>query len=63
MTRNALDFTVAFFQSAWRLMTSFYIPGTNVTPGALFLGLLSIAVFFRFIKRIVFSNDSDDGKE
>lgn len=41
-------------------MTSFYIPGTNVTPAAMFLGILGVTVIWKFFRRILFDDNSTD---
>lgn len=52
MTQNAL--TVLQFLAAWgwRFFTGFYIPGTNVTPGAILFFILFVHVALKFIKRV-----------
>lgn len=53
MTQNAL--TVLQFLAAWgwRFLTGFYIPGTNVTPGAMLFFILFVSVVVNFIRRVI----------
>lgn len=60
MTANAINFLRAFFSGIWHVMTSFYIPGTNVTPAAMFLGILGVTVIWKFFRRILFDDNSTD---
>lgn len=50
-----------WFQSAWRLLTSFYFPGTNVTPAGMLLFGASAVIGFRFLKYILFTGNSGSG--
>lgn len=46
------DFRMAvscIFTQFWRLFTSWYIPGTNVTPAEFALFILFTSVLFRFL--------------
>lgn len=54
MTRDAFLFLSTFFSNIWRLFNSWYIPGTNVTPGAFSLGLLFIYLITRRLGRLLF---------
>lgn len=49
--------------AGWRLMTGFYIPGTNVTIGSMFLFGAAAYIGIRFIIRILEFNPSADNKE
>lgn len=40
------------FQSAWTLLTCFYIPGTNVTPAGLLIFVASAVIGIHFVKRL-----------
>ena len=52
MTQNAL-MTLRFIMAwGWRFLTGVYIPGTNVTPGALFLLSFTIYVVLKFVSRL-----------
>lgn len=67
MTQNAFQFLGAFLAQIFRLFTSWYLPGTNVTPaGALFFVAASILAL-RFIKalflRYTSSNDVKGGSD
>ena len=51
MTNDALSVLVCLFQSVWKLFSSWYIPGTNLTPAVLFFGI----AFCFFVLLLVFS--------
>lgn len=60
------DFLLAlqfWFQTAWRFMTSFYLPGTNVTPASMILFGASAYIGIKFIKYIVFTGGSHDKED
>lgn len=50
MTSNAIQLLQLFLGSAWRLLTSFYIPGTNVTPAGLAIFIPTTYVGLKFLK-------------
>lgn len=54
MTRDAFFFLSTLFSNIWRLFNSWYIPGTNVTPGAFSLSLLFIYLVTRRLGRLLF---------
>lgn len=58
MTQEAFTFLSSFFSNVWRIFSSWFIPGTAITPAA----LLFLVPAFLVIKRILFrlSNFSDD---
>lgn len=45
------------FTSVWRLGTSWFIPGTNVTPLGLAFFFLAASVILRILKRNFFGDD------
>ena len=47
MTDDALSVVSLLFSSVFRLFTSWYIPGTNVTPAVAFFGILFIVIMFK----------------
>lgn len=53
MTNDALSVVSVLFGSIFRLFTSWYIPGTNVTPAVAFFGILFISVVFRFLVHVL----------
>lgn len=52
MTQNGFTFLSGFLAQVFRLFTSWYIPGTNVTPAGLMFFLLCIPFAFKFIRRL-----------
>lgn len=60
MTSDALAVVQNLFSVIWSLFTSWYIPGTHVTPGAMLVFCLFFALGIRFIKRITSVGDSND---
>lgn len=52
MTANFLQLLSTVFSSAWRLLTSFYIPGTNVTPAGIMIFIPSAIIGLKFFKRL-----------
>ena len=51
MGSNAVLIVKVFFSSVWQLFTSWYIPGTNVTPAAASFLLLVSFFILRWIKQ------------
>lgn len=49
MTDDALSVVSLLFGSVFRLFTSWYIPGTNVTPAVAFFGILFIGIMFKIV--------------
>lgn len=46
MTQDFVSCLTWIFSAAWRLLTGFYLPGTNITPAAMLLfGALSYIVY------------------
>lgn len=52
MTQNALQTLTFILAWGWRFMTGYYIPGTNVTPGAVLFLIVFVKVVLSFIKRL-----------
>lgn len=50
MTSDALLVVRFLFTEVWSLFTSWYIPGTNVTPAAMAFFLLSAFAVIRILK-------------
>lgn len=49
MTSDAILVLKCVFQNIFRFFNSWYIPGTNVTPGTAAFGCLFLSVVFRFV--------------
>ena len=58
MTSDALLVVQCLFSTIWSLFTSWYIPGTNVTPAQFFLFLGSASLGITFIVRLLMVNPS-----
>lgn len=56
MTSDALLVVQCLFSTIWELFTSWYIPGTNVTPAQFFLFLGSAVLGITFVVRILTVN-------
>lgn len=56
MTSDALLVVQCLFSTIWELFTSWYIPGTNVTPAMFFLFLGSAGLGITFIVRLLTVN-------
>lgn len=56
MTSDAILVVECLFSSIWSLFTSWYIPGTNVTPAQFFLFLISASLSITFVVRMVTFN-------
>lgn len=52
MTDDALLVVKSIFGSCFKLLNSWYIPGTNVTPAVALFGLLFLAILFRIITHV-----------
>lgn len=61
MTYNALQVLKFILGWGWRFMTGFYIPGTNVTPGACILFIFLVTLLFGWLRGI-FNAHSDSSK-
>lgn len=53
MTDEAILVLDCLFQTIWRFFTSWYIPGTNVTPAVMFLFLGAAGIGLRFVCRFL----------
>lgn len=53
MTNDALSVVSVLFGSVFRLFTSWYIPGTNVTPAVALFGILFISLVFRVLGHVI----------
>lgn len=60
MTNDALAVMEVLFQTIFGLFTSWYIPGTNVTPAVALFGVMFISLMFRFFAKLL--GIWDDGK-
>lgn len=56
MTSEVLSFLEGVLSVLFKLFTSWYIPGTNVSPAMWFVFLLSVVVLFRFLKKLGFGS-------
>lgn len=52
MTDDALLVVKSIFGTCFKLLNSWYIPGTNVTPAVALFGLLFLAILFRIISHV-----------
>lgn len=52
MTDDALLVVKSIFGTCFKLLNSWYIPGTNVTPAVALFGLLFLAFLFRIITHV-----------
>lgn len=50
MTQDFFTTLVSWFKWGWELMTSIYLPGTNVTPAGMLLFGASAVIGIRFVK-------------
>lgn len=58
MVSDALLVIRFLFTSIWSFFTSFYIPGTNVTPASFAFFVLTVFLILRIVKRNL--GDSDE---
>lgn len=56
MTSDALLVVQCLFSTIWQLFTSWYIPGTDVTPAQLFLFLIVASLSINFVFRMITFN-------
>lgn len=52
MTDDALLVVKSIFSTCFRLLNSWYIPGTNVTPAVAFFGILFLTILFRIVTHV-----------
>lgn len=57
MTSDALLIVQFLFTSIWRFFTSWYIPGTKITPAAMSFLLLASFFILRWIKQYFLGGD------
>ena len=50
MLPEGIVFIRGFLLQTWRLLTSFRIPGTILTPGALLVGFFILDIFIKLFK-------------
>lgn len=60
MTNDALLVVEAIFDLIFRLFTSWYIPGTNVTPAVAIFGIAFIVLSFRLVSKLLGVFDASD---
>lgn len=53
MTNNAYLLMQAWLNSIWKLFTSWYIPGTNFTPGQWLFFLLMLPLIVKLVKGVL----------
>lgn len=51
MTDEAFSFSRGFFAQCWRFFISWYIPGTNVSPAGLAIGVVVFVLIINFIRQ------------
>lgn len=61
MTDDALYFYLEYIPQIWKFFTSWYIPGTFVTPAALSFFVLAVGLVFRTFKRLTSVSDASFG--
>lgn len=61
MSGDALSLLSGLFSAFWTLFTGWYIPGTNVTPGAFALAILFIWLLVRRLVRMFDTESSMKG--
>lgn len=59
MTADALLVLQTLFTSIWSVFTSWYIPGTNVTPMAMFVFILAACLLLRVVRH--YTNNGGGG--
>lgn len=57
MTADAISILQFVFSTGWTFFSSWYIPGTNVTPAAMGFFLLAAFVVIKIIKVQFFGGD------
>lgn len=53
MTTDAVEIVRLLFEVVWRLFSSWYIPGTHVTPADFFLFLILAGMGLKFLKSLL----------
>lgn len=59
MTSDALAILQALFGPVWSLFTSWYLPGTRMTPAELGFMALALSLIIRFLKRVLNTDGGD----
>ena len=57
MTNDALFVLRCIFEDIFSLFTSWYIPGTNVTPALMAVFIIIFVFAIRFIRQFIGGND------
>lgn len=57
MTSDVISILQLLFTTVWSLFTSWYIPGTNVTPASFFFFLLSAYFLIRILRHYTSKSD------
>lgn len=61
MTSDAIRFYLGYIPHIWKFFTSWYIPGTNVTPAAMCFFVLAVGLVIRTFKRLTSVSDASFG--
>jgi hypothetical protein len=61
MTTDALYFYTGYIPQIWKFFTSWYIPGTDVTPASLSFFVLAVGLVIRTFKRLTSVSDASFG--
>lgn len=59
MTADALSIVKFIFSVGWQFFSSWYIPGTNVTPAAMGFFLLAAAAVIKIVKTQFFEGGDE----
>lgn len=62
MSADVLSLLSGLFSAVWQLFNGWYLPGTNVTPGAFALSILFVWLLVRRIVRLFDSEGSVKGR-
>lgn len=62
MTDDSLLVVKSIFSTCFRLLNSWYTPGTNVTPAVAFFGILFLTILFRIVTHVfgLFGKETND---
>lgn len=60
MTSQSVLILKSWFSWGWQLLTSFYLPGTNVTPAAMLLFGSFAFIALKFFTRLVGNGSASD---
>lgn len=63
MTADALLVVRFLFTQVWRFFTSWYFPGTNVTPAGMAFFVLASTLILKIVKVYLLEGDSGGGKD